>query len=175
MSQELWVAVLGVVGALIGLIAVVLGKRRTHEVFIRREGHSSPVADAGPAAGERVGPVSRAEATNQAHPAVDPDTIYTRGVGLYHSKPYEAVACFRVAAERGHAPAQTALGMCLRGGHGTLKNIDEGNRWLAIAARNGDETAIKILAGENLFGDVSKVMKESERILDQHKQRGGTA
>ena len=69
-------------------------------------------------------------------------------VGVRHMKTelptedaIEAARWFRLAAEQGHAEAQTFLGLIYAEGQGIPQDIAQAHAWLNIAAAQGDETA----------------------------------
>ena len=58
----------------------------------------------------------------------------------------EAVKWFRLAADQGHADAQTNLGICYAKGEGVTQDFTEAVRWFGLAADQGHTEAKKILA-----------------------------
>ena len=53
----------------------------------------------------------------------------------------EAVRCYRLAAEQGHANAQYNLGVCLLDGTGVSRNVSEAVKWFRSAAEQEDADA----------------------------------
>jgi acyl carrier protein len=120
---------------------------------------------AGEAVSSRLSGQSKSRDSSQA--STELDAIFMRGLEKYDSEPYVAVQYFKAGAERGHPPSQCYLGLCLRDGHGCLEDEEEGNKWVELAARSGDDLAIKILAHHRLFSDFDNVMEEGNRALDE--------
>jgi TPR repeat protein len=71
--------------------------------------------------------------------------LYWRGLGCKPDKT-AAVDCFQRAAEFGHPGAQTAFGIALRSGVGTLKDNDQARAQFRSAAGAGDREAMVQLA-----------------------------
>jgi TPR repeat protein len=71
--------------------------------------------------------------------------LYWRGLGCKPDKT-AAVDCFARAAEFGHPGAQTAFGIALRSGVGTLKDNDQARAQFRSAAGAGDREAMVQLA-----------------------------
>ena len=66
----------------------------------------------------------------------------------------EAAKWFRMAAEQGHAPAQSILGSMYYDGEGIPQNYVEGHKWLNLAASRGmGEYANTIRQGRDLFAE----------------------
>ena len=66
--------------------------------------------------------------------------MYRNGWGV--SQDYkEAVRWYRLAAEQGHAMAQSNLGVMYRNGEGVLADFIIAHMWFSIAANNGNELA----------------------------------
>jgi TPR repeat protein len=89
------------------------------------------------------------DAAQEEHPRAIGDyhlgLLYWRGLG----GPREhdtAVACFRRAADQGHAAAQTALAVALRAGVGAERDMEEARALLRSAAGAGDVEAMTQLA-----------------------------
>jgi TPR repeat protein len=85
------------------------------------------------------------EAEPRANGAYHLGQLYWRGLG----GPRDAAAaaeCFRIAAEQGHAAAQTAYGVALRSGVGAPKDIDAARAAFRAAMGAGDVEAIAQLA-----------------------------
>ncbi|TXH02302.1 MAG: sel1 repeat family protein [Candidatus Moraniibacteriota bacterium] len=85
-------------------------------------------------------------------------------MGDAHSKghfprrdPEQAFLWWRDAAERGHAQAMIALGVCLIVGYGTGKDRDQASYWLKRAGREGDKKARSMLA--QAYSDVRRQMQ----------------
>ncbi len=51
----------------------------------------------------------------------------------------EALRWWRLAANQGHADAQTRLGMCYLHGLGVARDLEQAALWLKQAAQQGDE------------------------------------
>jgi hypothetical protein len=86
----------------------------------------------------------------------------------------EAVRLYRSAAEKGHAPAQYYLGVCLEDGLGTVKNEAEACHWYKLAADHGYADAEFSLGTCYEYGcGVLKDLKEAirlYRLAAQHLQ-----
>jgi TPR repeat protein len=66
---------------------------------------------------------------------------YKLGLEGTKKDPRAAVKWFRLAAEQGHAKAQTKLGMAYQQGRGVDRDIDESIRWMRKAAEQGHAKA----------------------------------
>lgn len=76
----------------------------------------------------------------------DPMAVCGRGMEFYEQRNYpEAVKCFRYAAERGEAAAQTLLGLCYSNGYGVTQNEQEAARWYQKAVNQGNDSAMMLL------------------------------
>jgi TPR repeat protein len=58
----------------------------------------------------------------------------------------EAVRLYKLVAEQGHALGQFRLALCLRNGHGVVKNKSEAMRYLKLAAHQGHADAAAEIA-----------------------------
>ncbi|KAJ1556190.1 hypothetical protein HK405_005427 [Cladochytrium tenue] len=73
--------------------------------------------------------------------------MYRDGQGVQRSDS-EAASWFRKAAELGHAAAQSSLGLMYSTGKGVAYNFEEAVSWFRRAEAGGNDTARKILSGE---------------------------
>ena len=84
-----------------------------------------------------------------------------------------AVAWYRRAAEQGYAPAQCALGICLRFGMGVGRNDAEAAKWLRAAASQGHALAQCALADCCMKGEGEpKDEKETMRLYRAAAEQG---
>jgi TPR repeat protein len=76
------------------------------------------------------------------HPDKLTEALYSMGKRCYSGKGApqdykEAVKWFRLAAEQGHAAAQTALGLAYKDGKGVPQDYEEAVKWFRISAERG--------------------------------------
>lgn len=69
---------------------------------------------------------------------------YLNGMGVANNAE-KAVQLIKSSAEQGHTAGQVKLAMCFEEGVGVAKDTREAIRWYVMAARRGDETAMKAL------------------------------
>jgi len=113
-------------------LPAVAGLREAHEAMVREDW-----------------PVAIREATPLAQ-AGNPDAAYL--LGLLHlngrgfkQSPRAAITWFRRAADHDHAAAQLYLGRLAMVGQGTALDFVEAYKWFALAERNGDQAAKRML------------------------------
>ncbi len=70
--------------------------------------------------------------------------IHLKGLTGKENLP-EAVACFRKAAEKGYVEAQVQIGSMYQVGHGVPLDLVEAQRWLQMAAKQGNQEARELL------------------------------
>lgn len=71
-----------------------------------------------------------------------PERMFIKAKSFYSGLNYfDALACFKNAAERGHVTAQYNLGVMYSKGQGTIRNEMEAFRWFYQAAKQGDRDA----------------------------------
>ena len=87
----------------------------------------------GPSADRRARP-----AHSPSSPAVDVDAAYNAGIAAYNAKDYAAaLRQFRIAADGGHASAQSFLGWLYQNAQGVAQDYAEAMRWYRKAADQG--------------------------------------
>ena len=86
---------------------------------------------------------------------------YDKGKGVLQDHK-EAFRWFMKAAERGHAAAQTNVGVKYYNGNGTLQDHAKAHIWFNLAAANGNE------AGKE-YRDLSAEEMTSDQIADAQK------
>jgi holliday junction DNA helicase RuvB len=121
----------------------------------------------------RVPPVIPDESVKLNHPsekyfdnvksAADAKWQYDLGLISIRENDYSyAVKCFTNAAEKGHAQAQSNLGICYLNGQGAAKDEAEGIKWLVKAAEQDNAHAEYSLGGVYFLGQgVSKNIPEA--------------
>lgn len=80
-------------------------------------------------------------------------SVYYIGLDHVPKDPREGVRWLRLAAEQGHARAQSGLGRAYAEGAGVLKDPLEAARWYRMAAEQGDDMAQYSLGGLYEHGD----------------------
>lgn len=75
------------------------------------------------------------------------ETLFREGTACFYGDEVEqdlakAVACFRAAAELGHAQAQFNLGLCCMNGSGVEQSDQEAAKWFTLSARQGIREAL---------------------------------
>ena len=110
----------------------------------------APAAIAGTAAGIEAFSTKQFETAlkelNPAAKAGDPEALYhlalmySRGFGVPKNA-QKALKLYGEAAELGHVAAQKEYGTALAIGDGADQNVEEGLKWLLIAARTGNQEA----------------------------------
>ncbi|MBQ5793628.1 MAG: SEL1-like repeat protein [Clostridia bacterium] len=99
---------------------------------------------------------------------------YDEGESYFYEKKYsDAIRCYKLAAEQGHAAAQYSLGYCYRNGYGVTKSDKEAAKWYKLAAENGDADAQCGLGYmyENGIG-VGKNLSEAIRLYRLSAEQG---
>lgn len=112
-----------------------------------RPGAATPSAETGMS---DAAAVQRIEAL-QAHATEDPRAAFDLGLRFFRGDgvrrdTYQALSWMRMAAERGHVPAQLALGRFYLSGLEEMgSDPAEAESWLTAAARHGDAEAARLL------------------------------
>ena len=96
---------------------------------------------------------------------------YKRGEQPIPKNAVSAAACFREAAERGHAASQRLLGECLMAGEGLTKDATEAVRFYSLAEQKDDTIArthlgLCYLTGEGVAKDAGRAVDLFERASD---------
>jgi len=108
-------------------------------------------------------PVLIEDARADPRAAFDLGLRYMRGDGIRRNS-YQALQWMRDAAERGSAPAQSALGrLYLTGLEEMGADYNEAQKWLSLAAANGDTEARELLA-------IAEARRAQEQALYQYYQ-----
>jgi hypothetical protein len=97
------------------------------------------------AASEDVAALERKAAAGDAGALFALGDRYERGDGVAHDMAM-AAAFLRLAAERGHGPAQYRIGLADATGLGGAADVTEGYKWLSLAAAGGEETGALVAA-----------------------------
>jgi TPR repeat protein len=84
-------------------------------------------------------------------------TIHGFGVPKDQPKGYHMI---KEAAEDGYAPAQRKLGLYYMDGHGMLKNLGEAEKWLTLAAVQGDLEALSTIVDLMLADKIKKLTRD---------------
>lgn len=98
--------------------------------------------------------------------------------GGVEDRPVESHKYYRLAAERGVAVAQLAVGVAAREGRGTRKDLQESTFWLRRAIGQGDPVAHTCLATSIIEGHPKPseaCLAEAERLLSNAARRGGAS
>jgi uncharacterized protein len=98
--------------------------------------------------------------------------IMDGGFGNPEKKPEEAVKWYRLAAERGHPEAQTALARCYEEAHGVIQDYTEARKWYVAAMEQGVREArygLAVLQSRGLGGpkDPGGAVMHSRRAAEQ--------
>jgi TPR repeat protein len=119
--------------------------------------------------GRLPGLVAAAEADPRA--AFDLGMRYMRGDGIRRN-PYQAIRWMRDAGGRGDARAQSALGRLYMTGLEEMgPDYNEAQRWLSLAAAQGDREARTLLAeAEARRADEAAFQEELRRWREQYTQ-----
>ncbi len=107
------------------------------------------------------------EAQESATCAYHLGLLYWRGLGGVRDAS-AAVECFRIAAEKGHAAAQTAYGVALRSGVGVAKDNEAARAQFRAAMGAGDVDAIAQLA-------TMSEPEDARRLLARAAEQGHVA
>ena len=104
---------------------------------------------------------------------VDAESLYKLGLayetGSGAVKNYlEAVKCFSLAAEMGHAGAQAELGLCYYNGTGVKEDYAEAAKWYRLAAEQGNAIAQYNLAF--CYENGTGVTKNESEALEWYKK-----
>lgn len=103
-----------------------------------------PAADTDPQQAQRLKALSEL-ARQDARAAYDLGLRYYRGDGVEQNS-YQAIEWMRSAGERGHLPAQSALGRFYLAGLEEMgSDPAEAEKWLSLAAASGDKEAAQLL------------------------------
>ena len=102
-------------------------------------------------AGQEYEPVKKKDSPQELESLyqVGRNYYYGRGVTMDDAK---AVEFFTIAAEGGHAGAQSYLGHCYRYGWGVSKDLEKARYWYQQAANQGNEVARQQLDDLNRTG-----------------------
>jgi len=92
----------------------------------------------------------KAEKQGSASAAYQIGLIYVEGNGSFARNPIAAASWFKKSADKGYAPAQTALGALYDEGLGVTKNQEEAKKWFQKAADQGDTVGLIDLARKYL-------------------------
>jgi TPR repeat protein len=96
-----------------------------------------------------------------------------KGKEYHNKKNYtEAIKWYRIAAEQGHANAQSSLGVMYRLGYGVTQDYAEAVKWFRKAAEQGDEFGQHMLgfmyeSGHGVTQDYAEAMKWFRKAAEQ--------
>ncbi len=92
------------------------------------------------------------------------EEFFQKGEEQYNKKNYtEAVKWYRIAAEQGHADAQTRLGICYLSNEGVKHSFTEAFKWLRLAAEQGNATA-QSLIGQGYYIGLGITQSDTEAV-----------
>ena len=101
--------------------------------------------------------------------------MYANGEGVPQDYA-EALKLYRLAAEQGHAKAQTNLGMLYVSGQGVLQDNVLAHMWSNLGAANGSENGAKnrdIIAEEMTPQDISKAQAMAKECMSKDYKNCG--
>lgn len=120
---------------------------------------------------------AKAEKQGSAAAAYLMGLIYLEGKGSFAKNPVTASTWFKKSADKGYAPAQTALGSLYEEGIGVKKDQEEARKWFQKAADQGDtvglvDLARKYLSRTGIEKDDAKAFSLMMKAAEQNDPAG---